>query len=293
MSLIKTTDEIQKYLITDASFDPKTILPYIEPAEYEVQRMLGKVQYEELDDYYEASGTGIAELDALLPIVQRPLVYFAFLKGLDVFNVSIGNNGIAIVSNNTLVPASKERIENLRKNILDSAFDALEALLIFLEDNIDDYPLWESSDAYAYQYEFLIGSARKFDELIKIERSRLTFLKWRPAMADVELLQMDPVVSKDLMDELKTQIKAGTVTVNNQKILPHLQKALAYLTASIELDQKYKNRGEHYLMIVKRLLDAAPDDYPTYKNSSVYIEDLTSYEKYENTEDSNFIVVGG
>ncbi len=290
--LLKETDEIKKYISVDGSFQYETVFPYIEIAENEVKKILGKAQYDELNDYYNGPGTGIDELDALLPYCQRSIAYFAFLKGLDKFNVSIGNNGIGVIQNSNLAPASKERVENLRKNINESAWDSIEALLEFLEENIDDYPLWSSSSEYAYQYEYLISSARKFDELYKIERSRVTFLNWRPAMADVEKITMEPVVSKKMLDELKEQIKKDSVTEANQKILPLLQKALAYLTA---FSQQKKNEnieryGMRYLMMAKAVMDASPDDYPTYKNSSVYDETLENYIPYENDEDMNIAV---
>lgn len=313
MALIKTNAEIKRYLVTDASFDPESITPYLEPASEDVIKVLGDAQYEELEDYYESESTGIDELDALLPYVQRPLAYFAFLKALDVLNVNIGNNGIGIVSNSNLAPASKERVENLRRSIRDSAYSALETLLVFLEDNIDDYPLWEASDAYAYQYEYLISSAKKFDEMCKIGGSRLTFLEWRPTMADVEILEMVPQVSVEFMNELKEQIAAGTITENNLVVLPHLQKALAYLTAAASQEpslgegttysvtmrqfsdiqrKQYKQKGMHYLMMAKTMMDAAPDDYATYAASDVYDATLTSYQRYENDGNLNVAVFG-
>ncbi|MBC8490462.1 MAG: hypothetical protein H8D45_30985 [Bacteroidetes bacterium] len=291
MALIKTTDEIKQYLKIDANFNPESIFPFLPMAETEIIRILGQAQYDELDTYYNGPGSGVAELDALLIEVQRPLAWFAFLKGLDNLNVVITNNGLAIVSNPNLAPASKQRRDDLVQNISDNAWDNMEALLEFLEENIDDYSLWESSDAYAYQYRFLISSARLFNELYSMDRSRITFLKWRPIMSDVELLQMEPVVSKELMDELKTQIKADNVSANNLKILEKLQKALAYLTVGDQVDLKYNVKGEHYLMMVKTIIDTTPDDYPTYKASSVYDETITSYEVYENTEDSKLFIM--
>ncbi len=292
MALIQSINEIKKYFTADNSFSFDTVLPYIDLAEIEVKNILGNAQYNELNDYYTYTNTGLPELDELLIYAQRPVVYFAFLKGLDKFNVSIGNFGIGIIHSTNLAPASEKRVENLRKSIEDGAYDALEHLLQFLEDNVDDYPLWEASDRYMYQYKYLISSASKFDELYKINRSRLTFLNWRPTMADVELLQINPVVSKDLMDELKTQIKADAVNANNLLILNHLQKALAYLTAAKQGDAQMQNDGKHYLMHVKTLLDASPDDYPTYKNSSVYVDNLANYQPYENENDSNLGVFG-
>ncbi len=292
MALVKTKEEIAKYFTIDGSFNYNTVLPYVELSEDDVKLVLGVAQYEELSDYYNSESSGISELDDLLEYVQRPIVIFAFHKAIDKINVSIGNNGIGVIHNTNLAPASDKRVSNLRESITESGYDSLEYLLEFLETNIDDYPLWEASDAYAYQYQYLISSARKFDELYKINRSRLTYLDWRPTMADVELLQIDPIVSKDLMDELKTQIKADNVSEKNLLILPHLQKALAYLTASKQNNPNKQMSGEHYLMMVKTMIDASPDDYPTYKASSVYDVNLESYEQYENEDDSNLGVFG-
>lgn len=293
MSLIKSTEEVKNYLSVDISMQDKTIQPYIKPAEEQVIRLLGKEQYEELDDYFNYSDEEVAELDALLPYVQRPVVNFAFFMGLSMLNVSIGENGIAVISNQNLAPASKQRTDDLKADLEKAAYDALESLLEFLEEHIDDYPLWEASEAYAYTYQYLINSARRFDELLRINRSRLTFLQWRPTMADVELLEIYPMVSKDYCDELKEEIKAGSVSEYNQLVLPYLQKALAYLTASRELDKKYDLTGRAYLMEAKKLLDANPDNYPTYKASSVYDSTITSYARHENEEDGQFYVMGG
>lgn len=292
MSIIKSNDEIKEYLSVDISLNQKTVNPYLKPAEEQVIRLLGKDQFEELDDYHNFSDETVAELDDLLPYVQRPVVNFAFLKGLSMLNVSIGENGIAVVSNSNLTPASKQRTDDLKADLEKAAYDALESLLEFLEEHIDDYPLWEASDAYAYQYEYLITSARRFDELLRIDRSRLTFLNWRPTMADVEFLEIFPAVSKEFCDELKEEMKADDVSEANQVVLPLLQKALAYLTASIQLDKNYELRGRHYLMEAKKIMDTTPANYPTYSASSVYLSTRTSYQQYTNTEESKFMVMG-
>lgn len=293
MALIKTSEEIKQYLKLDVNFNPASILPFLPAAESEIVRVLGKDQYEELDTYYNAESVETdAALDALLPYVQRPLCWFAFMKGLDNLNVVITNNGLAVVSNPNLAPASTDRRNNLLQNCQDNAWDNMETLLEFLEENINDYPNWETSDAYSTQYQLLISSARRFNELYPINRSRLTYLDWRHIMKDVELLQMEPVVSKKMMDELKEQLKVDSLSEDNELILEKLQKALAYLTVAEIKDEKYRVKGMHYLMMVKAIMDAAPDDYATYASSDVYDADVTTYQRYENTSDSNLFVMG-
>ena len=293
MALIKTVAEVKKYFTLDGTFAFESLIPYLELAEDEVKKMLGKPLYLLLHAYYNGDNPDAdAKLDALLPYCQRPIVYFAFLKGLDKLNVNIGNNGIGIISNQNLAPASKDRVENLRSSITEGAFDSLEYLLEFLEEKVEDYDTWKTSDAYTYQHQFLISSARKFDELYKINRSRLTFLNWMPAMADVEFLQINPVVSKELMDELKKQIKDGDLTDDNKVVLPLIQKALAYLTASKFNNKESFSDGEMYLMTVKTILDLSPDKYETYKDSTSYVSDLENYQAYENDPDSGFVCFG-
>ncbi len=291
MALIQTTEEIKQFLLTDASFDPKSILPFIPLAEKEVLRVLGQIQYDELHDYYIGGGGGIPELDELLPMVQRPLVFFAFLQGMDILNVVITNTGIGVVSTTNLAPASEKRTIALKENILDNAWGNMEALLEFLELHLEAYTNWSKSSAFAYQYEYLISSALKFNEFIPIERSRIAFLQLRPVMADVELLIMSPVVSAKLLDEIKDQISYGNVTTLNAVILPYLQRALAYYTyGEVYKSQTHNSKAVAFLMEAKKILDLSPDDYPLYRDSDSYISDLENYQTYENDEEINIVV---
>ena len=292
MALVKTAEEIKKYITVDGSFDFNTVMPYIELAEDEVKRVLGKEQYTELDDYYNGTNNGIPELDDLLPYAQRPVVYFAFYKGFDKFNVSITNNGIGVVHNTQLAPASAERVKNLRTSMSDTAWDSLEYLLQFLEENSDDYSAWESSDAYKDTYDLLITSARKFDEIYTINRSRLNYLNWKPTMKDIEELEIAPAISPEMVTELKTQQKDGTLTAPNKKVLADVQKALAYYTAAKNGDEAVAHTAQLFLMKAKKTMDTGPDNYPTYKASTVYLETTRVYTPYENDPKSNIAAFG-
>jgi hypothetical protein len=290
MALLKTAEEIRAYMQVDGSFDPKSLIPYLHQASNEIKRLLGKAQYDALEAYYESNENADEALDALLPHVQRPMVYFAFLKGFDVFNINISNTGFTTAQSANLVPASRERTEALRKNMIEMAWDAMEDMLIFLEENIDDYDDWKSSEAYAMQYNLLITSARRFDELHRINRSRLTFLEWRPVMFDIESLSISPIVSTDVLTELKEEAQDGSMSDENKVIYEMLQKALAYLTAFEKGEETMKTKGNYYLNAAKQHMDQNIDDYPTYAASSAYISTQTSYKRYENTSDSHLAV---
>lgn len=295
MALLKTTDELKEYVAVDVNLQHDSLEPYLQQGKSQVVRLLGKTLYNALDVYHNASEAAEdAAYDALIPYVQRCLANFAMYYGLSAMNVSIGPNGIGVVSSENVAPASKDRTDALKNDLLNAAWDAMEEMLEFLEENIDDYAAWESSDAYALQYDTIITSARKFDELLRIDRSRLKYLEWKPTMRDVELLVLAPQVSSDFLSELKTQIKANSVTAANNTVLPYLQKALAYITRSRMMDEQkddYERTGMSYLKTAKKIMDGSIESYPTYADSDAY-DAVTSYQRYENDEDSKFFVTG-
>lgn len=295
MALLKTTDELKNYVAVDVNMQHTSLEPYLQQGKSQVVRLLGKTLYNALDVYHNNSeATEVPAYDSLIPYVQRCLANFAMYYGLSALNVSIGPNGIGVVSTDHVAPASKDRTDALKSDILNAAWDAMEEMLEFLEENIDDYSAWESSDAYAMQYDTIITSARKFDELLRIDRSRLKYLEWKPTMRDVELLVLAPQVGSDFLSELKTQIAAGSLTVANIAVLTHLQKALAYITRSQMMDENkndFERTGLNYLTGAKKIMDDSIVEYPTYAASDAY-DAVTSYKRYENDEDSKFFVTG-
>jgi len=296
MALIKTTDELKDYIAVDINFQQRNLAPYLDQGKSEVVRLLGKTLYNALDEYHNDPSSNERPLfDALIPYAQRCLANFALHKGLSALNVTIGPTGIGVVNTDHIAPASKDRTDALKADLLNAAHDAMEDMLEFLEENIDDYPAWESSQAYALQYDTIIPSARIFDELLRIDRSRLTFLEYKPTMSDMETLVLSTHVSNEYLDELKAEIKTQSVSTENNKVLQMLQKALAYLTKSKHTKDKqdeYERIGTQYLMNAKRYMDANITDYPVYAASSAYIAPNT-YKRHENTEDSSFFIFGG
>lgn len=292
MALITNIEEIKAAIIIDGSFDYETILPFIPQAELELENILGDEFYQELLAYYETGNNDIIEFNTLLPYVQRPLVYFAFVEGFDIFNVSIGNNGIGIVETTGLAPASKQRTDALEENMLDNAYKGIELLLRFLETNKANYESWTSSSAYAFQFSFLISSALMFDSFYGIKKSRLTYINWRPKMSDIEAFLIGPIISYELLEELKTEAKSDSVGEKNLLIIKNVRKAIAYVTAGEMLnDPALSDTGKKYLGLVQHHINDHPDDYLAFKNSSIYIEPKV-YTTFENDEDSNLAMFG-
>jgi len=313
MALIKTTEEIRKYLKVDISEKESSFLPYVPDAtEKYIKQYLGSDQLTELDEYYnDGEGEEDELLNNLLIHVQRALAKFTFLLAAPMLDLNISEGGFTVRSTQNQAPASRERVERFMQSLERQAWDNIEMLLAFLEENKDDYPLWADSDAYTMAMHNFINSAAEFDRLVPIGSSRLTFIYLRPAMDNVELTEIEPNISTELSAAIKEQMLSGELSEANEKILPNIKRAVANFTFSkIELKdmsgsmettyshhmifnqekrEEYKRLGKWYLGEVIKTIEASPDDYPEYMESDLYDPTSTSY---ENTQDSGIFIAG-
>ena len=300
--MFKTTEEIQKYLNVVGTLDIDTIKPFVKDAEYKYLRLfLGQSLLKEFQDYTVQAEQTDLKLNALLPLVQNALAAFAFYLAVPSLDIKITDSGFAVVSTNTLAPASAERVKNFRAAVELMGYDRIETMLRFLEENQTDYPTWKDSEAYTQSTRNLINKAEDFYKLIGLEQSTLQFMRMRPQMDNVEMLQIEPVISKALADVLRAYLRGTTIDVNSatstiaaiQALLIPVRRAVTYLVAGKEIDEKYTPTGLQFLAEVRKLIDAIPANYPEYVASSCYDSTKTSYSSFENTTESQTFVFGG
>jgi hypothetical protein len=303
MALITTTEQLQKSLNVTGTFDPDSILPFVNDAQEKyLSRYLGATLLRELESFVTANlvpdWEGIAPqlvsvyIRVLLPHVENPLAAFAFFQAAPSLDIKITDSGFAVVSTANLAPASAERVKNFRASMEQTGFDRIESMLRFLEANKEHYPSWVNSEGYSYSTSNFITHADMFDQFVPISQSRLQFQRLRPTMDNVELLQIEPVISPALAAKIRTEIRTNTFTDPVKAILPLLRRAVAYLTAGTDIAPKYTGTGEMYLAQVKKLLDASPADYPEYSESDCYDPSKTTYGNFTNTENLSLFVFG-
>jgi len=291
--LIKTLAELQQYLKVDSTFIPASLYPFQVDA---IARFLRDILDQDLTDalldWYNVETPDAEQTDfiALLPFVQRVIAKFSFFLGAPNLDLKLTDAGFGVVSNQTLAPASKDRVNRFVAALEADGWDAVESLIRFLEMNAIDYPLWTESDAYTMAMRNFINSAEEFDRFVDIGKNRLKFARLRNRMDDVEILRIEPVISKPLADLIKLQLRTDALTEDNAVLLAVIRRALANLVAGEELNPKFSATGEQYLSQVRRVLDKNPQAYPLYAES-IYVADK-SYQNFENTEDLTFFVAG-
>jgi hypothetical protein len=301
--LIKSIHQLQQFVRVNISVMEKSFTPYCnDAAEKYLRRFLGETLLLEMADFSDNDNhPDWADNDELKAIFeqafklsQNALAKFTVLLGAPAFDLQLTEMGFVVQQNQNTSPASAERVKKLVESLETQGWNNMETLLRFLEKHQSVIESYKNSDAFVMAHGNLINSAEVFDRYVNIDSSRLTFIKLKAAMDDVEIIHIEPVISAELADELRNQQRNSELSDANKKLLLILQRSVANLVAARELKKDGADKyGIHYLAEAKKLIDKFPDDYPLYKESAQYVVNKTSYSLHENSDDSKTFVFGG
>lgn len=325
--LITTLDELIKYIPSSYIKSFSVIENFISNAEVkEIKSMLGSELYTDLLSAYEGSGDDETYTN-LLPYVQRPLANFAYYNAVPILDIVHTESGFGVVSTSGTAPASANRVAAFRKGVLKSAYDGIEALLQYLEENKSSFPKWVSSSSYSDQHDHLIPTARDFHKYANINESRFIYLKILPKMAEIEDFRIKAHVSEGLFDALIEELKGSSdLSAEDAKLVSYLKPAVANFTMAESLDliatsiyaeglqlqysigtasvageerlaklrTDFNRSGTFYLAKARGYILSNIDSFPEYKASDLYNTEVTKVKPmYENDEDSHIASFGG
>lgn len=309
--LFKTIDQIKEYFSFLAQSDVKFLKPHIIRAENKYMRKyLGSEFYITLNDYVADNGETDETLEDLLEVLRPALGAFAVKDAVSQLNLVLTDSGFAVTESTGLAPASKQRTDDLKAELEESAWDGIEAMLQFLEENKENYAEWVASDGYTQAHRNLINSAVEFFDLVNLETSRLMFSRLRAIMDNVETLVIAKEISSELLDEIKEQIEDDSVSDDNDAILPDLKRALANLTIAAHVPEEksenqsvadkyninaerrkqYEQTGVSYLARAIKTIKDTPDNFPAYEESALYTAPVAPF---ENLEENPTFIMGG
>lgn len=311
--LLRDITKIKESIPVNATLDYEKLKPFVSDAERIVKETISSVFYDELDAYLENPLPVNAYFDNVIKKLQDSISFLAFHLGFDILNTVFSNQGFHRIETED---GSKKALfqrqeENLKKTFKVQGYNKLDLTLEYLESNKAEFGTWVASDAYTLMKSNIINSAREFSYIYNINNSRLAFLKLRSTQTVAEDFDIIPLIGLDLFAEIKTQILADSLSTENQALIPHLKKAVAYRTifrgglsllaelndfGFLSQEEKYFNtdnfkkespatleiaakvlddagqRGASYLRSIESFLKKNLTDYPLYANSNAYDE---------------------
>lgn len=243
MSLITTIAELKKYILVEDNAKIKSLAPFIDQAELlYMKALLSKEFYEEIEPLYQNSisqnPTALsADIDKLLPYIQRSLAYYTQLLAIDQLSVTFGELGVRTHRGDDSDPAPQRQIEKLQVQALKNGDLHADLLLAFLEENAtdtNDYATWFKSTANSKATGLIVRSTSIAMKHIQISDSRRIFLKLLPKIKEIEQRHISKLIGPDQYSTLVDHIINDNVT-NKEKALidllePIICKKALYLT---------------------------------------------------------------
>lgn len=215
----------------------------------------------------ENINTNETMIASLIELVKDVLIFKSYLSIIPYVNVSDTGSGLAVVRNEHLAPASKERTADLTEIIQEQLNDSCDDLFEFLENQNVLHQLWKVSRAYSLMTDTLIPTYAEFVRCVKFDGDRFGFIKLRPAMQDAILFHLRSYLSLDYIHYIINSVRNNEVSEHDDLILPELKLAYAnFVMGNI-------NEGIAHVTRVQSTIIAQIDNYPLYKES-------TEYEKY-------------
>jgi hypothetical protein len=324
MPLITTIQQV-KDVLRIASVDSDSSLPDIAEAEHtHIIPVIGKPLYNELLTAYE-NDTLTTIQEALLLKVQKPLAAFAYHDDLALHHAMITDAGVRRTTTDNQPSAYRWEFDGVKETLANKAYQGLESLLEWLEENKASFPTYTGSDAYTQANKYLIKSGQEFYEQYRIHQKFRTYRALISIMDDVEILYVNSLIGADFFAELKAETAPDTLET---ELIGYLKKAVAHLSIhhaveknSVKItesgpsiynsatDRSDNDRsqptadmlkftmdvtqrdGQTYLKKAKKLLDDNASDtiFPTYFASAFYSAPADPVDHNENRGFFTFI----
>ncbi len=263
--ILKTIDQFTGAVPTAVGVDNfEDVKPYVDSAELWLKtHILGKNLYDSIIATIESS-TGPGTDEVLLNFCLNVIANHAYWDAIPFLDVVHTNQGFAVISANNKVPASKERVERLRSQCLVRRDNEVENLIDYLEQTTAYHNDWKGSPAYSILSDCLIQTARELEIYAEWTGTRKDFLKLRPKLIQETINMLEPVFSKDYIEELIEKQRDDDLNGDDLRVSILLKQSLGCIVSG------NRDIAEKIVSDALRYIDETPDSFPTYFDSSEY-----------------------
>lgn len=250
--LINTIAEIHEFVAIGKDTEFSRIKPHIVSAESSfIKPILGtdlmdilQSAYTQLNlepaDNETLTEEQIALLSAqekLIRAIKKALVYLAYWSGFQVLNATISDTGFKRTESATVKPLFKYQEDDLRNHFKINGFDALDQVLETLEENIGYFSDFKQTPNWTVRKAAFIPDTKTLNSIIYINNSRLTYLRMIPHTKLVEDIYLRPLLGNTLLERIKTEMVREEPDTEILKVIPYIQKPLAYMASALLMEE--------------------------------------------------------
>lgn len=238
---IGDTDFKQYYPGVNMNMMWREIEPYVRQAtKIYVLPFIGKALYDDLATNIQAN-TLTPEQSELAEALKDAIAYYAVAVTLPKKKTVIASMGA--VENEADSGTTQSSLWGFKATLWSVTQDAdrhmdyaLQLLEQYVKTPVVYFDLWKNSPAYEAGSGDFFRTTADFQYRHPINSSRRTFQAMLPIMREMADLKIKPILCDATFNELKTQLRANTLTADNAILLGYVQKALAKWTVTAASD---------------------------------------------------------
>lgn len=213
--------------------------------------------------------------EALTFETERFICLDAFFDAMPGLDLVLTPTGFGIVNNQNLSPASKDRVETLRRSVRQCADDALDAVIMGL---IGDKQWAESASAKSLINSLFYTAAQLRNYAGKPEAHRTDLLALRPVISEAEEIILRRI-SANMFVHLMKQIRADDLSDYETVLVWTLCNAVGFFIN--KQGAAFKNELETAVNLMENNIG----EFPSYKDSEAY--KVNHFEHYKNEKDDS------
>jgi len=233
MALFKTVEKLADTIPVLESSAFGTLLGPLQVAEDQWLRrgILGPTLYDNLHAAYQAQEESIADatLRALLPFARRVSAHMAMEMVIPLINVQVGSGGLTVSSTTNMAPASKWRVDDLKRQHRVLGFAALDRLTAHCLETLQAYAPWSGSDAFKAAKGF-VSKLDLLEKVVNTNQSAWLFFQLRPTLLEVEKTLIKNTIGNAALFAYieETQNLGGTFTATDGPVIDAARKVIVH-----------------------------------------------------------------
>lgn len=169
-----------------------------------------------------------AEQTELLPYVRRALALLTMYEYSKVGGIEFTEGGIHRNESDSKKTAYRYQEKQYSEYMREKGYDAIEEMLKFLDDNIEDYPDWATTEEANSHLSLLLNYASDFRLLIYLQCDRYTFECLRPIIAEVERAAVQALVPTAFWASLKDAHQDDDLTAHGKELRKRIRLAIGH-----------------------------------------------------------------
>jgi len=268
--IIKTIEDFIKSIPTAEGTKFQSIQPFIISADSEIKTMLVGA---DLYDYIEALG----DTDSIKVNFQNLIAFTAYQNAIPFVDLVQTDNGFAVVSNNNLAPASKERVERLLQWCKQSIDKTTDLLIMQFVISATALAEWKKCSQFNNLTNCFFFTGIDFANYAKTDNgSRSDFLKAKGKLITDQKNELTERLSVNYITQLLEDNRSNSLTDKDAYVVDVCKLALA------KFYEDNKKEAHELLTNLIVLIENDLDSYPVYKASAEYALKISP--KYENKQ---------